>query len=221
MKKLLSILVLLGIVFSSIVASNSFIPSFPSMFKSEGARQQKYDLIFPVDLGDLTIINKRVQLTGWFKEGRWYGRHRAYDVSVVENTPVVMPANGVIKAIHTYSYPRLIENGWISGLGIYLDVEFMYRGRKIMMRFAHLNKISDGLFEGKPINQGQVIASTGSTGLVNKRGITVYAPHLHFEVFENGIKIPFARELGEYVKSKLNNENDPYAFTLRRAPIGY
>jgi len=69
--------------------------------------------------------------------------------------------------------------------------------------------------ENQEVKQGEAIALTGSTGLVNRRGVTIYAPHLHIEFYENGIRIPFLVELGDAVRRELGG-NDRLVFTLRR-----
>ena len=203
MKAINSIIIMIILITGLALSNFTFLQKFTD----------QQELIFPLDLRDCRVINNRLELTGWYNERRWYGLHRAYDISVVEDTPVIMPMDGTIKTIASYSYPRHTSTGWISGYGIYLDVEFVYEGRLITMRFAHLNKILKK--ENQEVKQGEVIALTGSTGLVNRKGITVYAPHLHIEVYENGVRTPFHIELGQAVRRALGG-SDKFSFTLRR-----
>jgi murein DD-endopeptidase MepM/ murein hydrolase activator NlpD len=47
--------------------------------------------------------------------------------------------------------------------------------------YAHLDRYAEGLREGRPVRQGDVIGFVGSTGNADPR-----TPHLHFAIFELG-----------------------------------
>ena len=210
LKKFIVLIILVSIVGAFILPTGIVKIIKPQNIESV----QKYSLIFPLDVRDCRV-NKRgqLELTGWFNQQRWYGLHRAYDVAVVEDTPVYMPADGVVTKVYSYNYPRKINGKWQAGYGIYLEVEFDYEGQSLSMLFAHLNRVL--VREGDIVAQGDTIALTGSTGLVDTAGRYYYAPHLHFEVIKDGKKIPFTKELGEAVRRDLGNKN-PYIFTLRK-----
>lgn len=220
MKKfILALSIVLLLLFSLLLSSNINMVFLKKIIKLDTSpqKEQVLDLIFPIDVRDCIIKYKRVELTGWFNEKRWYGLHRAYDIPVVEDTPIRMPMNGKVSKIYSFGSPKSTNGVWRAGYGLYMEIEFEYQGETITMLFAHLNKIL--VLEGDILRQGEIIALSGSTGLVTTKGVFRHAPHVHLEAYKNGVKVPFHKELGDAVKKELNNEKDIYAFTLR-TPIG-
>ena len=91
--------------------------------------------------------------------------HRGVDYAAPTGTPVVAASAG-----------RVQFRGVKSGFGNV--VEIAHAG-KIVTRYGHLSRFAKGLKNGDRVEQGQLIAYVGSTGLAT-------GPHLHFEFIEGG-----------------------------------
>lgn len=101
-----------------------------------------------------------------------YGTHRFHtgvDILAATGTEVLAMEAGTV-LVSTY------DGGW----GNYLIVS---HGDNLLSLYAHLN--SRSVQRGETVRQGQSIGTVGNTGLST-------APHLHFELRENGVPInPF------------------------------
>lgn len=106
-------------------------------------------------------------LKGGFYETRGDHPHEAVDILAPRNTPVRAVADGTIA--------KLFFSKGGGGNTIY---EFDPSGRYAYY-YAHLEKYADGLREGDPITQGQVIGYVGTSG-----DAPPDTPHLHFAIFE-------------------------------------
>ena len=92
-----------------------------------------------------------------------YLPHTGIDVSAVYGTPIIASGGGVVTFAGTmqgYGYMVEIDHGW-----------------GVISRYAHASKLL--VYKGKRVQRKEVIAYVGSTG-------TSKAPHLHFEIHENG-----------------------------------
>jgi murein DD-endopeptidase MepM/ murein hydrolase activator NlpD len=90
--------------------------------------------------------------------------HDAIDIPAPAGTPVVAVADGQITKLFQS------ERG---GTTIYqLSVD-----KKLVFYYAHLQRYADGLTEGKPVRQGEVIAYVGDTGNAGAGNF-----HLHFSI---------------------------------------
>ena len=94
--------------------------------------------------------------------------HEAVDIMVPLGTPVHAAVSGTIRKL------------FLSKPGGNTIYEFDEAGEHSYY-YAHLQRYADGLHEGDPIKQGQVIGYVGTSG--NAPPVT---PHLHFAVFELG-----------------------------------
>ena len=104
---------------------------------------------------------------GGFAERRGGDRpHEAVDMLAPRNTPVHAVDNGSIAKLFTSK---------AGGLTIY---QFDPTGR-LAYYYAHLDHYADGLKDGLPVTQGQIIGYVGTTGNAPPN-----TPHLHFAVFE-------------------------------------
>ena len=117
------------------------------------------DLIIPV------AGVKPEQLIDTFDDARSEGRvHDAIDIMAPAETPVLAAANGkIVKLFQS-------EKG---GTTIYQ----LNEKQDLIFYYAHLSRYADGLAEGDPVRQGQVIAYVGDTG---NAGAGNY--HLHFSI---------------------------------------
>ncbi len=96
---------------------------------------------------------------GW----RWGRMHEGIDISVSSGTPVVAAKAGVV-----------IVAGWMGGYGNLVVVD---HGGGVATAYGHNTNVTVGV--GQYVEQGQLIAYSGSTG--HSTG-----PHVHFEVRING-----------------------------------
>ena len=108
---------------------------------------------------------KPEQLQDTFADARSEGRpHDAIDIPAAAGTPVVAAADGqIVKLFQS-------ERG---GTTIYQ----LSANKKLIFYYAHLQSYADGLYEGKMVRQGEVIAYVGDTG---NAGPGNY--HLHFSI---------------------------------------
>ena len=96
---------------------------------------------------------------GW----RWGRMHEGVDIAVANGTPVVAAKAGVV-----------IVAGWMGGYGNLVVVD---HGGGVATAYGHNTSVTVGI--GQQVEQGQLIAYSGSTG--HSTG-----PHVHFEVRING-----------------------------------
>jgi len=54
--------------------------------------------------------------------------------------------------------------------------------RRFETRYAHMSRFAPGMYVGKPVEQGDVIGYSGSTGLAN-------GPHVHYELIRDGQQV--------------------------------
>ncbi len=98
--------------------------------------------------------------------------HKGIDIGVIQNTPIIAPANGKVS----------VAQGWegaTKGYGRFIVIDNgIINGKRVTSWYGHLNK--SVVANGQQVFKGQtVIGYTGNTG--NSTG-----PHLHFEIRENG-----------------------------------
>jgi murein DD-endopeptidase MepM/ murein hydrolase activator NlpD len=107
---------------------------------------------------------------GSFEERRGGGSrgHEAVDILSPRNTPVHAVDSGTIAKIFE------------SKQGGHTVYQFSGDGR-LVYYYAHLQRYADGLHEGQPISQGDVIGYVGTSG-----NAPPDTPHLHFAIFRLG-----------------------------------
>lgn len=105
------------------------------------------------------------QLSDTFDDARGQGRvHDAIDIMAPRGTPVIAAAAGTIE--------KLFDSK-LGGRTIYVR----RTGGQWIDYYAHLDSYAPGLAEGQRVEQGQRIATVGSTG-----DASADAPHLHFAI---------------------------------------
>jgi murein DD-endopeptidase MepM/ murein hydrolase activator NlpD len=92
--------------------------------------------------------------------------HRGVDYAAPTGTPVKAAGAG-----------RVVYRGVKGGFGNVVEIE---HSGKVITRYGHLSRFAQGVGQGSKVDQGQVIAYVGSTGLAT-------GPHLHFEYIERGV----------------------------------
>jgi peptidoglycan LD-endopeptidase LytH len=106
------------------------------------------------------------QLRDTFSDARSEGRtHNAIDIMAGRGTPVLAAADGVIRKF------------FYSARGGNTIYQLNQEGNMVFY-YAHLESYASGLFEGKQVKRGEVIAYVGDTG---NAGAGNY--HLHFAVW--------------------------------------
>lgn len=96
-------------------------------------------------------------------------RHHGVDIAVKHGTSIFASDAGVVES-----------SGWIRGYGYQVTMD---HGNGLKTRYAHNSKLF--VTKGQRVDRGQEIALVGSTGRST-------GPHIHFEVFANGIRVnPF------------------------------
>jgi murein DD-endopeptidase MepM/ murein hydrolase activator NlpD len=92
--------------------------------------------------------------------------HKGFDISSREGTPVIATADGVVTFVG--------KNGFYGNM-IKID-----HGHGMMTRYGHLEKMLKK--RGDAVKRGDVIALMGNTGRST-------GPHVHYEVFLNGLPV--------------------------------
>lgn len=102
---------------------------------------------------------------GTITQGHWYG-HRAIDIGAPTGSAVFAADSGFVSFA-----------GWTDvGYGYLVVID---HGNGFTTYYAHLSAIY--VYEGQPVERGQVIGAVGSTGWST-------GPHLHFEVRYSGVQ---------------------------------
>ncbi|HNG32413.1 MAG TPA: M23 family metallopeptidase [Blastocatellia bacterium] len=127
---------------------------------NDAAASLPYRLIIPV--ADVRPEQLRDTFTESRSEGR---RHDAIDIIAPRGAAVLAAADGKIARLFNS------EKGGITLYQLSPDQQFVFY-------YAHLNAYADGVKDGKPVKQGEVIAYVGDTGNAIP-GNT----HLHFAVW--------------------------------------
>lgn len=87
--------------------------------------------------------------------------HAGVDFAAALGAPIVTTASGDVSFI-----------GWRSGYGRVVEIS---HGSDIIIRYAHLNAVAEGLALGDRVSTGTIIGEVGETG-------TTTSPNLHYEV---------------------------------------
>lgn len=112
------------------------------------------DLVVASDIGARSVYNG----SGW---------HQGLDLRATDNTPIYLPADGVV---------TMVAGGPRSTAGYYIWV--YHPTEKIYTRYLHLNK--QLVKKGDKIAAGCLIAMSGHSG-IGTAG-KPYKPHLHYEI---------------------------------------
>ena len=95
--------------------------------------------------------------------------HGGMDIAGPYYTPIVAAESGTVIDTNT--------SGWGGGWGHYV---LIYHNDTYSTRYAHMSDLN--VSTGQYVNQGDVIGWEGNTG--DSTG-----PHLHFEVYQNGVRV--------------------------------
>lgn len=131
-------------------------PATPKLAPTTGTTS----LRIPVDNVDVESFR------GSFQERRGSRMHEAVDILAPRNTPVHAAVSGTIAKL------------FFSKQGGNTVYEFDQTGH-FCYYYAHLERYAEGLQDGQPVSQGQVIGYVGTSGNAPPN-----TPHLHLAVFE-------------------------------------
>ena len=92
--------------------------------------------------------------------------HQGIDIGAPTGTPIVAASDGVV----TYA-------GWHGGHGNFVKLQ---HGGGLGTGYGHMSRIA--VRNGERVRQGEIIGYVGSTGLST-------GPHLHYEVYRNGVPV--------------------------------
>lgn len=102
--------------------------------------------------------------TFYEKRGGGTRPHEALDIMAARGTPVLSASSGRVLKLH---------NSKDGGLMVYAADA----SNRFVLMYAHLDRYAEGLSEGKPLRQGEIIGYVGTTG-----DAAANAPHLHFAI---------------------------------------
>lgn len=94
--------------------------------------------------------------------------HKGIDFAAPIGTPILAAASGTIEMASRYA-----------SYGKYIRIK---HNTTYSTAYGHASRFAPGIRVGAKVNQGQVIAYVGSTGMSD-------GPHLHYEVIQNGKQI--------------------------------
>jgi len=146
-------------------------------FNDKGESLKKALLRTPVDGAKITSgFGMRMHpLLGYTK------MHKGVDFGVPTGTPIMAAGDGTIE-----------KAGFNGAYGNYVRIR---HGNGYGTAYAHMSRISQGLYPGKHVTQGQIIGFVGSTGRAT-------GPHLHYEILNGesqinptSVKIPTGTKL--------------------------
>lgn len=98
--------------------------------------------------------------------------HYGIDIPALENTPVQVPADGLIKSVF-----------WSDAVGLTMEIDHGTNdeGRRLSTRYCHLEEVE--VMAGQTVEAGDTIATVGNTGYLTT------GAHLHFETHIDGYPI--------------------------------
>jgi len=133
-------------------------------FNDSGHSVRKALMKTPIDGARLTsgFGKRKHPILGYRK------MHRGIDFGAPTGTPVMAAGDGIVEVA-----------GWNGHYGRYLRIR--HNGR-YKTAYAHLSKFRRGVYKGKRVRQGKIIAYVGSTGRST-------GPHLHYEILVNNKRI--------------------------------
>ncbi len=136
------------------------------------------------------------QVRDWRGGALTYDSHNGTDFVVPPGTPVAAAAPGVVVTIR-----REFNRG---GLKLYLD-----HGGTLMTTSNHLADVHVEV--GQRVGRGDIVATSGYSGLDGLVGFPWVAPHVHYNVWFGGVAVdPYAADDDE--ASLWRRRNDPVPF---------
>lgn len=118
-------------------------------------------------------------LTAYFHDSGYVERfgvnHRALDVRANHGTPVMAPADGMV-------YKVVYDSDSTN----YAYIMLAHR-KGTMTVYGHMSEVA--VSAGDYVNRGQIIGLSGGTPGTVGAGVRTTGPHLHFEVWQDGVRV--------------------------------
>ncbi len=134
-------------------------------YTPQGLSLRKAFIRTPVDF---TRISSGFTMHRWHPILNMMRAHTGTDYAAPIGTPVHASGNGRVE--------------FMGQKGGYGNVVILRHGAQYETVYGHLSRFQSGLHTGSPVQQGQVIAYVGMTGLAT-------GPHLHYEFRVNGMPV--------------------------------
>jgi murein DD-endopeptidase MepM/ murein hydrolase activator NlpD len=159
-------------------------------FDETGKSGKKFLMRKPMDGGVFTsgFGGRRHPILGYYR------MHTGVDWAAPSGTPIFASGNGVVE-----------DASWHNGYGRFLKITHT---NGYGSGYGHLSAYAKGIDKGTRVKQGQVVAYVGSTGLST-------GPHLHYEVYINGVavdpmrvKLPRGKELDGVLLADFRRERE-------------
>jgi len=183
-------------LFTAAKSSNHFYHASASVKKEDLSTLFSIPSIVPVENFDQSnLVSGFGTRINPFHKGHYH--HDGVDIAAARGTSVLAAGHGQVILTK--------RSDLLAGYGNYIEID---HGHGVITRYSHLEEIEVRV--GQKLKKGQVLGTVGSSG-------GSIAPHLHYEVIENGTNtnpIKFFAEglnAGEYqvllTKSKTQNQS--------------
>jgi murein DD-endopeptidase MepM/ murein hydrolase activator NlpD len=168
-------------LFTSAKTSNELFHASASVKKEDLPTLFTIPSIIPVENFDLSkLVSGFGTRINPFHKGHYH--HDGVDIASARGTLVLAAGHG--KVIMTK------RSDLLAGFGNYVEID---HGHGVITRYSHLEDI--GVHIGQKIKKGQAIGSVGSSG-------GSIAPHLHYEVIQDGANIDPIKYFAEGIRAE-------------------
>lgn len=160
------------VLYAELQLSDDRIPLFKftaptggsAYYKPSGESIKKEMLSTPVDGGKIGsgYGSRKHPILGFTR------MHKGVDFMAPPGTPIVASGRGVVEKME-------YNPGW----GNYIKIR---HNQEYATLYAHMSRFAKGMKRGKTVDQSDVIGFVGQSGLAT-------GPHLHFELYKNGVQI--------------------------------
>lgn len=155
-------------LFTSAKTTNQFFHDKASVKKEDLSTLFTIPAIIPIENFDLTkLVSGFGTRINPFHKGHYH--HDGVDIASARGSAVLAAGHGQVITIK--------RSDLLAGFGNYVEID---HGHGVITRYSHLEEII--VRAGQKIKKGQTIGSVGSTG-------GSIAPHLHYEVIQDGMNI--------------------------------
>lgn len=153
-----------GMLASSDVFANTDLLEFEQTGSIEKLTQN--EILFSNLLKSVPEFPARYPVNGTFTRGyEPEAEHYGLDIATQENSPIYNIADGTV-----------ISSNWTINNGYTISVQ---HNEGIVTTFKHLSKLNKK--EGDLVLKGDILGEAGNTGILST------GPHLHFEIWKNGV----------------------------------
>ena len=170
-------------------------------YNLEGRSLARSFLRFPLEFSNITSNFTNARFHPLLKVNV---PHTGVDFAAQRGTPVRAVGHGVIS-----------QSGWNGTYGKAIDIQ---HDSTYMTRYAHLDRLAEGIRDGVSVVKGQVIGYVGSTGRAT-------GPHLHFELYKDqqyvdplGVDFPAEDTIEPALQRIFDNQKKVFLVELTSEP---